>query len=223
MDLLKLILTSLFSAVSLFVITKTIGHKQVAQLDFFDYVTGITIGSIGAEMATELDNPWKPLVAMVIYGIISVVLTFVARKLPHSRKYINGAPAIIMSGGKLYRKNMKKSKLELSEFMVMCRQQGFFNIADIDTAVFEYNGHLTIIPIGSKKPLTPQDVNISVKQETICTEIIMDGKILHENIKRLGFNPEWLQKQLKSQNYNSAKDVFLGIYDGKNSGFYPKN
>lgn len=223
MDLLKLILTSLFSAVSLFIITKTIGHKQVAQLDFFDYVTGITIGSIGAEMATELDKPWKPLVAMVIYGIISVALTFVARKLPKSRKYINGAPAIIMSGGKLYRKNLKKSKLELSEFMVMCRQQGYFNINDIDTAVFEYNGHLTIIPLSSKKPLTPEDVNISVKQENICIEIIMDGKILHENIKRLGFNLEWLQKQLESQNYNSAKDVFLGLYDGKNPIFYPVN
>ena len=143
MEFIKVILTSILSVVSLFVIAKIIGHKQMAQLDFFDYITGITIGSIAAELATELEAPWKPLVAMIIYGLVALGITILAHKFPKTRKYINGTPTIVMDNGKLYRKNMKKAKLELSEFMVLCRQEGYFNLNDIQTAVFEYNGRIT--------------------------------------------------------------------------------
>ena len=217
MELTKVVLTSLLSAVSLFIIAKITGHKQMAQLDFFDYITGITIGSIAAELATELEEPWKPLVAMIIYGIVAFSLTTIAHKFPKMRKYVNGTPTIIMNNGKLYRKNMKKAKLELSEFMVLCRQEGYFNINDIETAVFEYNGRITILPKSIKKPLTPEDMNITPKKAEICTEIIMDGRILHENLKRRGLDLTWLDKQLKKQKYNSAKEIYLGICDESNN------
>lgn len=217
MELIKVILTSLLSAVSLFVIAKIMGHKQVAQLDFFDYINGITIGSIAAELATELKAPWKPLTAMIIYGIVAVVLTVLAHKFPKSRKYINGTPTIVMDNGKLYRKNMKKAKLELSEFMVLCRLEGYFNINEIQTAIFEYNGRITILPKSNKKPLTPEDMNITPEKAEINTEIIMDGRVLHENLKRLGLDLTWLDKQLKKQKYNSAKEIYLGICDKSNN------
>lgn len=216
MELLKVILTSLLSAVSLFIIAKILGHKQMSQLDFFDYITGITIGSIAAELATELEAPWKPLIAMVIYGAVSMSLTILAHKFPKTRKFVNGTPTVVMNNGKLYRKNMKKAKLELSEFMVMCRQEGYFNINDIQTAIFEYNGRLTILPVSTKRPLTPEDINLTPEPELLCTEVIMDGRILHENLKRLGLNIEWLNKQLKQQKYDHAKEIYLGICDQNN-------
>jgi uncharacterized membrane protein YcaP (DUF421 family) len=217
MDFIKIILTSLLSVVSLFILAKILGHKQVAQLDFFDYITGITIGSIAAELATELESPWKPLTAMIIYGMAAFALTILAHKFPKARKYINGTPTIIMDNGQLYRKNMKKAKLELSEFMVLCRQEGFFNINEIQTAVFEYNGRITILPKSEKRPLTPEDINITPDKEEIFTEIIMDGRILHENLKRLGLDLTWLDKQLKNQKYNNAKEIYLGICDKNNN------
>ena len=217
MEFVKVILTSLLSAVSLFIIAKMTGHKQMAQLDFFDYITGITIGSIAAELATELETPWKPLIAMISYGSVAVGLTVLARNFPKSRKYINGTPTIIMDNGKLYRKNMKKAKLELSEFMVLCRQEGYFNINDIQTAIFDYNGRITILPKSTKRPLTAADMNITPKKEKICTEVIMDGCILHENLKRLGLSLDWLDKQLKNQKYKSAKEIYLGTYDASNN------
>ena len=224
MEIIKVILTSLLSVVALFIIAKVMGHKQMAQLDFFDYITGITIGSIAAELATELETPWKPLVAMVIYGTVAFCLTIIAHKLPKTRKYINGTPTIIMNDGKLYRKNMKKAKLELSEFMVLCRQEGYFNINDIQTAIFEYNGRITILPKSEKKPLTPEDMNISTEEASIFTEVIMDGRILHENLKRLGLDLTWLDKQLKAQKYNNAKEIYLGICDDKNNlSLFPIN
>ncbi len=213
MDVLKLFLTATLSFVILFIIAKIVGHKQIAQLDFFDYITGITIGSIAAEMATELETPWKPLLAMLIYGVISVLLGFIMVRSQRSRKYLNGAPSIIMDNGKLYRENMKKAKMDLSEFMVMCRQQGYFNLADIQTAVFEYSGKLSILPVSTARPLTPQDLNLAPVQDFLFAEVIMDGRILDENLKRMGLDTTWLTKQLDRQGFRSAKDVFLAVCD----------
>lgn len=216
MGIVKVILTSVLSAVSLFVIAKIMGHKQMSQLDFFDYITGITIGSIAAELATELESPEKPLVAMLIYGIITIILTTVTSKIPRMRKIINGTPTIIMNGGNIYRKNMKKAKIDLSEFLVMCRQEGYFNICDIQTAIFEYNGRLTILPKASKRPINPTDMNLVPPAEHINTEVIMDGRILGENLKRLNLDGEWLKRELKLNGYKSAKEVFLGLCDSEN-------
>lgn len=216
MEIIKVILTSILSAVTLFVIAKVMGHKQMSQLDFFDYITGITIGSIAAELATELEKPWKPLIAMLIYGIITVILTTLTSKLPKIRKFINGTPTIVLNNGKLYRKNMKKAKLDLSEFMVMCRQEGYFNLNDIQTAVFEYNGRLTVLPKATKRPVNPTDINIIPTPEKICTEIIMDGRILEDNLKRMGLDINWLQKELEVQGYKNPKQIFLGICDENN-------
>lgn len=217
MEIIKVILTSVLSAAALFFIAKIMGHKQMSQLDFFDYITGITIGSIAAELATELEKPWKPLIAMVVYGTVAVILTAVTNKFLRARKFINGTPTIIMNNDKIYRKNMKKAKIDLSEFMVMCRQEGYFNISDIQTAVFEYNGRLTILPKSTKRPVTPKDMNIIPPEEFINTEVIIDGRIMDENLKRMGLNTVWLEQKIKEQGYKNAKEVFLGLCDNKNN------
>ena len=212
MEFLKVVLTSLFSVITLFVIAKAVGHKQVAQLDFFDYVSGITIGSVAAELATELEAPWKPFVALVIYGAVSMLITCLTHKLPKTRKYINGTPTILMNEGKIYRKNLKKSKLDLSEFMLLCRELGYFDLNEIQTAIFECNGKLSILPKAANRPATPSDLKIPAKATHIGTELIMDGKIMKENLYRIEKSETWLEGQLKAQGYKSPKEIFLGIY-----------
>lgn len=216
-DILKVILTSLLSVVTLFILTKIMGHKQMAQLDFFDYIVGITIGSIAAELATELEQPWKPLIAMVIYGGISVCLSICINKFPRMRKYVNGTPTVIMDNGKLNRKNMKKAKMDLSEFMVLCRNAGYFNLEAIQTAVFEYNGTLTILPVSGQRPVTPDDMQLKLPKEYIYTEVIMDGRILDGNLHKMGLDTTWLQKQLEKQGFHSAKEIYLGVCDKENN------
>lgn len=213
MKFVMLCLTALGSFGVLFLVAKFIGHKQIAQLDFFDYITGITIGSIAAEMATELEEPWKPLTTMVIYGGITLLLSIISNKFPRTRKYLNGTPTILMDHGKLYYKNLKKAKLDLSEFMVMCRQQGYFDLTNIQTAVFEYTGKLTILPVSSQRPVTPNDMHLSPEQELLFTELIMDGRILEDNLKRMGFDLNWLNKQLKQHHIYSPRDVILAVCD----------
>lgn len=213
MEILKVAETALFSAVVLFILVKIMGHKEVAQLDLFDYINGITIGSIAAELATELESPMKPFVAMLVYGGVAISLSFVTGRFPRMRKYVNGSPTILMDNGKLYRKNMKKSKVDLSEFLMMCRQQGYFNLEDVQTAVFEYNGRLSILPVSNKRPANPADMNMNPKQEHFSAEVILDGRIMGENLKRMGKDEKWLEDQFHAQGIQNAGEIFLGLCD----------
>ena len=212
MEIIKVILTGLLSVAALFVITKIMGHKQVAQLDFFDYVSGITIGSIGAELATELESPERPLIALGIYGLVSVLLDLLAHKIPQTRKYINGTPTILMNDGKIYRKNLHKAKIDISEFMLLCREQGYFDLDEIQTAIFEHNGKLSILPKAANRPATPEDLKITARATHIGVEVIMDGRIMGENLSRMKKDERWLQRQLLAQGCMSVKEIFLGIY-----------
>lgn len=212
METIKIIFTALLSVVALFLITKLMGHKQVAQLDFFDYVSGITIGSIGAELATELEAPLQPLIALGIYGAVSVLLSLLTHKIPRSRKYINGTPTILLDRGRLYRKNLKQCKLDLSEFLLLCREQGYFDPDDIQTAIFEHNGKLSILPRAASRPATPGDLGITAKATHIGTEVILDGRVMGENLTRLGRDAAWLEQELRLQGYDDPRAIFLGVY-----------
>ena len=218
MEILKVVLTALLSVAALFFITKLMGHKQVAQLDFFDYVSGITIGSIGAELATELENPEYPLVALGVYGVTSVVLNIIAQKIPRTRKYINGTPTILFENGKLYRANLKKAKLDLSEFLFLCREAGYFNLDEIQAAIFEHNGKLSVLPKSESRPLTPDDLNMTVKNARMGVEVIMDGRIMGENLLRMGLDEKWLEKKIKAQGFKNEKEILLGVYYKSDDG-----
>ena len=220
MELLKTAIASVISIIVLFISAKLMGHRQISQLDSFDYISGITIGSIGAELATNIEEPLKPLIAMLIYPIFTVAINVLTNKSSALRDFFNGAPTIIMDNGKIYKENMKKEKLDISEFLMMCRQAGYFDISQIQTAVFEDNGRLTILPTSENRPITPSDIGLVPPQDLIFIEIIMDGRIQSENLRRIGRNEEWLNNQLKAQGFTGSSEVFLGIYGSNKLSLY---
>ena len=215
MEFGKIVLSTLISYAALFLSAKLIGRKQISQLDFLDYISGITIGSIAAELATDLENMWKPLVALALYALLTWATSLLGIRCLRSRKFLNGTPTIVLEDGKLHRANMKKAKLELSELMLMCRQQGYFDLRDIHLAVFEYTGQLTILPMAAKRPATPADMKLAPTQEEMLTEVIMDGRILEGNLRRMGVDAKWLTGQLRAQGHRDAREIFLGLCDHK--------
>ena len=213
MQILQTSITTVVSIIVLFIIAKCIGHRQISELNVFDYITGITIGSTAAELATEIENPEKPLTAMILYGIFTVALNFLTNKSQAGRRFINGKPSVIFENGKLSRSNMKHAKLDINEFLMMCREAGYFDLSSIDTAVFETNGNLSILPKAEYHPVTPSDMAIVPQGNEQYTELIMDGKIQIENLKRLGYNRAWLQKQIEGLGYDNIEKVFLCLCD----------
>lgn len=210
MDLLKVALTSAASVVTLFLLTKLMGNKQLSQLSMFDYIIGISIGSIAAEFATELENPERTLIAMIIYAVIAFCVSIVTGKSAKARKIVNGKPLILFDKGKLYRENFRKARIDLSDFLTHCRNLGYFDLSQVQTAVFEYNGSISILPVEENRPIQPTDVNIKPVQQELLVNVILDGNINEPNLKHTGNNKVWLEKELHAQGFHSAKEIFLG-------------
>lgn len=224
MELVKVVFLSLGSAVALFILTKIMGNKEISQLSMFDYIIGITIGSIAAEMSTALESDFmQPLVAMAIYALVAIIISIINNKSLKIRRFIYGRTLILLDNGVLYRKNFKKAKLDINEFLTQCRTNGYFNINDIQTAIFESNGKISFLPKSGKRPATPDDLNIKVDLEKITINVILDGVLLKENLYATGNDEIWLQKQMVSQGFERVDDVFLGICDNNgNLSLYGK-
>ena len=212
MEITRLILTALLSVAALFLITKVMGHKQVSQLDFFNYVSGITIGSIGAELATELEEPYKPLIALLVYGAVAITLDLLSIKIPATRRYINGTPTVLIKDGVIYRESLKKAKLDLSELMLLCRESGYFDLDGIAVAVLEYNGRLSVLPKSPSRPLTPKDIGITPSPADIGVEVIMDGRVMRDTLRSIEKDGAWLAERIASLGYKDAEEVFLAVY-----------
>ncbi len=224
-DILKVVVLSVVSEIVLFVLTKLMGNKEMSQLSMFDYIIGITIGSIAAEMATALESDYmQPLVAMIVYAIIAIVISLVCTKSLKARRFIYGNSLILMDNGKLYRKNFKTAKLDLNEFLVQCRVNGYFNLSDVKTAILESNGKISFLPKSENRPTTPSDFNMTPSPATINVNLILDGRILYENLKNSGHDEMWLQKQLVSQGFEKPEQIFLATLDNQNNlSFYENN
>lgn len=152
MLIFKIILLSLGSIVILFILTKLMGNREMSQLSMFDYVVSITIGSIAAEMSTSLeDNFVEPAIAMIVYGLVATAISYFTCKSIKVRRVVSGRGKVLYDNGKLYRKNFIKSKLDLNEFLMQCRINGYFNLADIQTAILESNGRISFLPVSRQK------------------------------------------------------------------------
>lgn len=216
MDVLKICGTATASVIVLFLLTKLMGQKQISQLSLFDYINGITIGSIAAEMATALEQDfWLPLTAMVIYTLFSLLIAVLERKSIKLNKFFVGNPNILLENGVLYEKNLRRAHLSVTEFLSQCRIGGFFNLSDIQCAILEPNGSISFLPKGDMRPVTPADMQIAAAPSTLLPNVIVDGKIFCANLRALGLNEAWLLKQLEKQGVSSPADVFLATVDAQ--------
>lgn len=214
MEILKICLSAVLSIAVLFILTKLMGKRQISQLSLFDYINGITIGSVAAEVAVSpLSDIMKPTVALIIYGLFAVIFSFFSNKSIVFRRFFEGKASILMNNGKIFRNNLSKSKLDINEFLAQCRINGYFNIDDLQTVVMEANGHLSFLPRADKRPANPQDMEIKPQKETSPVIAVSDGKILHENLKSNGKNEIWLRDALKSGNYPPIEKIFLAMFD----------
>lgn len=216
-EALYIILLSLGSIITIFILTKLMGYRQMSQMSMFDYINGITIGSIAAEMATSLDNDFtQPLIAMIVYALTAVFLSWTSTKSMKVRRMIEGKPLVLMNNGELYKENLKKAKIDVSEFLVQCRVNGYFDVSKLETAILEGDGKISFLPKASNRPLTPSDMNLSPEQDYMVANVIIDGKIMEENLKHTGNDEKWLKKQIKAQGGNSIEDVLLATCDSSN-------
>lgn len=216
--LLKPAIASLVSIIILFIVTKLLGNKQISQLNMFDYVNGITIGSVAAEMATgnSLDEMIKAAVAIVVYGAAGILMTFITLKSIHCRHFISGREKILIADGKLYPHSIKRARLDVNDLLTKARISGYYDISDIQYAILENNGEISFLPKKQASPPTLSDILPAVdcgNQPKPPVYVIIDGRVLHENLKASGRDETWLSRRLKEQKLGRAEDIFLAFVD----------
>lgn len=224
-EALSIIPRSFLSFSLLFFITKIIGKKQVSELSLFDYVIGISIGNFTAEMTMNLDNQYlNGVVALITFGLIAYFVSKVTMKSIVLRRFVIGIPTIIIQNGKIIEKNMKQVKIDVNELLEQCRINGYFDIKEIEYAIMEANGKISIMPKSEYKPLTPKDTKNKVNNQDLLANVLIDGKVIINNLTIMGKNEEWLMKELKVKGYKDLANIILVTLDNNNKiTVYEKN
>ncbi len=226
-EFLLILMRSTTAFIVLLILTRIMGKKQLSHLTFFDYVVGITVGSIAATMSLDKNIELiDGLVALGIWGIFPIVVGFLGLKSRKFLQFTDGKPAILIKNGEVLEETMKKNQLAIDELMKLLREEGVFKIDDVEIAILETNGELSVMKKSDLEPITPRLLGMKVKLEHAPSLLIVDGHILEKNLTILGYSNKWLMNEIQKHGAKSINEVFLAQIDGNGNLFvdlYRKN
>ena len=209
-DIVKVIIKGYMSLVFLFFVIKMLGKKQVSQLNVFDYVIGISLGNLAAEMTINSDiSIINGLLAMVIYGSCSLFVSFITNKSIIARRFISGVPVVLIEHGKISKEQLKKVKLDVNDLLQDAREDGIFDISEVDYAIMEASGKVTFLLNKENEPVTLKDMGIKSSNPGLTANLIMDGNIMYNNLKDFGKDEKWLMKKINEKGFKKVDDIFL--------------
>ena len=219
------IIRALFSLITLFLVTKMLGKKQESQLSLYDYVIGISVGNFASEMTTNIEIQFiNGIVAVLLFGFVAYLVSILTMKSIVLRRFFMGTPTVLIEKGKLLEKGLKKVKFDMNDLLEECRGNGYFDINQIEYAIMEANGKISILPKSDYKPLTVADMQLKVPQERLCANVIIDGKIMHKNLENMNKNEKWLLHELKIKGYTKLESILLATLDSNDKvNIYEKN
>ena len=213
-DFLNICFRTILVLIILFFITKMMGKKQISELNFFDYVVGITIGSIAADISLDIEkNMIAGIAALFIYGFISYIISFVSIKSILARRFFIGVPTVLVEKGKIIESGLKKSKIDVNDLLMEARENGYFNLDEIDYALMEVNGNISFLPKEKEKPVTKRDMKIKCSNEGLTVNSIIDSKYMVNNMKAINKDKEWLDHELKVNGYDNYDNILLATID----------
>ncbi|WP_017381482.1 YetF domain-containing protein [Paenisporosarcina sp. TG-14] len=191
-------------------LARVLGKEQLSQLTFFNYVTGITIGSIAGEIAAHDDTHYlNAITSLIWWSILTIFVGYITMKSDKLKEILDDKPATVIKDGKILEKELKTSRLPMGDLMMLLRLQGVFSVKEVHYAVLETNGELSIFKKISQQPATKQDVKASTTiPKYMPTQIISDGKIVKKNLHELNLTEEWVMNELKKQGIQNVKEVF---------------
>ena len=217
---LVVIVRSIIAFFSLLIFAKILGKQQISQLTFFDYVLGITIGSIASELTVNLESrAWVHWIGLLSWAALGILMEYITLKWRYAAKYIEGEPTIVIMNGKIMENAIRKMKYNATDIMELLRIKDIFDLNEVDFAIIEPNGQLSVQKKPKYKTVTAADLKIKNKPQGISTELIYDGVLIEENLKQLNKDKNWLEKQLKAHGINQISDVFIATLNPAGS-FY---
>lgn len=214
-DLLLVLFRTVLVLVILFILTRIMGKKQVSQMNIYDYIIGITMGSIAADISLDIEKSIVAgILSLLIYGLSGALVTYLTLKNIKIRRFINGVPCILMDNGKIIEANLRKEGIDINDLEEEARQNGYFDLSKVNYAVLEISGKISFLPKAREDMVTKSDMKIKVHDETLSANVIIDGILLEDNLKAMDKDIDWLNKELKNRGYDNYKRILLMTLDG---------
>lgn len=205
------------------IVMRMMGKRQIGQLQPFEFVITIMLAEIAA---VPMENTGIPLINGVIpilaLLLVQTMFSFILLKSERMRGIICGKPSILINGGKIVEKELEKQSYNLNDLMEQLRSKNCPNISDVEFAILETGGQISVIPKAQKRPLTPEDMNFETNYEGLPISLIIDGRILAQNLHSMNLDEDWLKSQLKSLNIDNYKDVLYANIDTAGKIYYQK-
>lgn len=212
--LISTIIKSILIYILALILSKLIGIKIISQINFFDFIVGISIGSMIAKIIIDKDHVvFSGLVALIMFTLLTIATSYLNLKSYTARSIINAKTLILVENGRIINKNIKKLRITINELMMKLREKDVFSLEDVQFAIMESNGKLSVLIKADKKPVTPYDMDLKVKGLSLLSDIIIDGKVRDKNLKIAGIDKKWLQSELKKKKINNIEDVFYAGVD----------
>ena len=224
MNLLEYFVLPLISLIVLFLLTKLMGYRQVTELSLYDYIIGITIGSIAAEMVMgSFNDILKPLIGMIVYGVFTWGVSVLTKRYLNFRFFVEGKPVVLFENDKIYLKSLDKAKIDLNELLMNCRMNGYFELNELDKIILETNGKFSFYPKTLSRPLKLSDLNHQVQREKIPVLLMLQGNVIKKNLVFVNRNEEWLKHILKVHGLEEKNIEILYLDSQDQIQFYTKN
>lgn len=217
-EFMQLAIRIVLSLCFLFVATKLLTKRSLSSLTYFDYVAGATLGTIAGNLAFNIKIKTSIFIfAIILTTLIIMVISHLSLKSPVLRKILAGEPTIVIQNGKILEQNMTKMNYTFDYLNQQLRREQVFDISLVEFAILEPNGELSIKLKSQNRPLTPRDLAISTEYEGLATEIVLDGKVIEDNLYRINLNREWLNEQIKTRGINNVQEIAFAALatDGK--------
>jgi len=209
----NIIFRTILVLIILFFLFKIMGKKQVSQMSMFDYITGITIGSIVADISLDIEkNLIAGIICLLIYCFTDMLLAYLSLKSVKLRNFFNGKEVILIEKGYINRENMKKNQITINILETEARVNGYFNLNEINNAILEPNGKISFEAKETYKPITKKDMQIKAKNNSLVYNIIIDGEIITKNLEHVGKDIKWLNHELKIKG-KKREDILLLTLD----------
>lgn len=216
--MLNVVLYTVLKGVGIFILTlflsRIVGTKLISQMNFFDFILGVSMGSIVASAIIDKDfTSISSITALITLAVLTILTAYLHIKSYRVKNIVDSEPITLVKNGVIVEKNMEKIRLTVNELMMKLREKNAFNLADVEFAIMEANGEVTVLPKADKKPLTPNDIKIKVTDAGLTKDIIIDGNVIKENLSAEGLDMNWLKLQLNSQNIKDKSEVFYAGLD----------
>lgn len=221
-QILIIVLKSSVAFFLLLILTRIMGRKAIAQMTFFDFIVAITIGAIAGVHSTTPTSPIPSITALITFTVLLLVMDYLHISSRKADKLINSEPVALVQNGIINDKNMRKTRVSIGDLNKLLRQKNIFSTADVEFAIMENDGELSVLPKSQKQPLTPSDLKIPTKYKGLTKDLIMDGQVMEENLRDAQLNGEWLKDQLKHQEITEFSEVFYAGLDTEGNLYVSK-